>query len=148
MHPVPVALAPKSVTANSQTNLLIHRSSSPSSFVFFLPDYSTLSPFLSLSLSLSKMLVLSSPSPPLLEVFKDRVSSSSYSSSSSSSSFTLVLRRSSCRRPLLCCCASNLKLMPDSACPSIAEDEDDVKESKIAPLHSGTFLNVRCGGGR
>ncbi|KAJ8435056.1 hypothetical protein Cgig2_015561 [Carnegiea gigantea] len=98
------------------------------------------------------MLVLSSSSPPLLEVFKDRVSSSAYSSSSSSS-FTLVLRRSSFRRPLLCCCASNLKLMPDSASPSIAQvvgsgeakHEDDVKDSKIAPLHSGTFLNVRCG---
>lgn len=43
--------------------------------------------------------------------------------------------------------------MPDSASPSIAQvvgsgeakDKDEVKESKIAPLHSGTFLNVRCG---
>lgn len=43
--------------------------------------------------------------------------------------------------------------MPDSASPSIArvvgsgeaKDEDEVKESKIPPLHSGTFLNVRCG---
>lgn len=43
--------------------------------------------------------------------------------------------------------------MPDSASPSIAQvvgsgeakDKDEVKESKIVPLHSGTFLNVRCG---
>ncbi|KNA11873.1 hypothetical protein SOVF_131110 [Spinacia oleracea] len=114
------------------------------------------------------MLVLSSSAPPVLEVCKDRVSSSfSTSSSSSSSAFSaVVFRRSFFTRfnsSLICCCSSKLKLMADTALPSsssstsasasysaaaksVEEENHEIpvkKEDDNQLLRSRTYRNVR-----
>ncbi|KAK9716149.1 hypothetical protein RND81_06G214000 [Saponaria officinalis] len=104
------------------------------------------------SRKLVKMLVLaslSSSSPPMIELFKDRVSSSSSTSSSfSAANFArfggfsgVALQRRS-----YCCCSSKLKSMADfnSICSSVEEDTqvEDRRENALH-LRSRALLGVR-----
>ncbi|CAO2819676.1 unnamed protein product [Amaranthus hypochondriacus] len=96
------------------------------------------------------LVVLTSSAPPVLELFKDRVSSSfSTSSSTSTSAFTVVLRRNSFgvrKSSLLCCCSSKLKFMADNK--SVDDEKDKIafnreNEKDNHCFRSRAFVDVR-----